>query len=357
MTLDAGDVKQRLTESGSLDPSAYDVIVGGVVRDAARRGNPIYVYGEIVSLLWDDGQVVAALELEALWNGLREELPFSLLCAYRAQSVEGDAHAESLGHVHRLRSNLVEIAAPSTAVDDHGVVLAREERTFPRAFESLARPAPWFASFSRRNLRELLEAAMVVTTELATNAIRHAGSDFTLQVTRRLGSVRIQVADASPLPPVRTNGSMPAASGHGLTLIARLSTRWGHDMDGPGKVVWPALRTGRAALTRPDPGAARPRRRPATCVGLGEIRGISGHGAGDPRRGGGRGEDGARRARRQRQSLGSARSRTWSPIRRRTSSRGAAHAGVDVRRLPVSRPPWRSRRDTGASASSPTWTG
>jgi AcrR family transcriptional regulator len=44
-----------------------------------------------VARLWQAGQVNAALELEALWNDLLRQLPFTLFCAYPKRSVTGRA--------------------------------------------------------------------------------------------------------------------------------------------------------------------------------------------------------------------------------------------------------------------------
>jgi signal transduction histidine kinase/CheY-like chemotaxis protein len=43
----------------------------------------VRAYGEMVDLLWQDGNMQAALRLEEYWNGLADDYDFSLLCAYR----------------------------------------------------------------------------------------------------------------------------------------------------------------------------------------------------------------------------------------------------------------------------------
>jgi signal transduction histidine kinase len=55
------------------------------VLDGARRrhgGAPVRAFGEMVNLLWSDGEGEAALTLESLWNRLSEKHDFALLCAY-----------------------------------------------------------------------------------------------------------------------------------------------------------------------------------------------------------------------------------------------------------------------------------
>lgn len=88
------------------------------------------------------------------------------------------------------------------------------------------------------------DAAQVVT-ELATNAVLHAGTPFTVTVTAEEGVLRVAVADGSPRRPVRRRGSAQATTGRGLVLVSELSTAWGVDDDPAGKTVW-CLLTGTA---------------------------------------------------------------------------------------------------------------
>ena len=40
-----------------------------MLRQAAKAGRPVRVFGEMVALLWDPGLTDAAIEVEAMWNG------------------------------------------------------------------------------------------------------------------------------------------------------------------------------------------------------------------------------------------------------------------------------------------------
>jgi MEDS: MEthanogen/methylotroph, DcmR Sensory domain len=61
---------------GRIDPERFEVEVGGLVRRAAGSGLPLCAYGEMVMLLWDEGDAAGALELEGLWNELNAREPF-----------------------------------------------------------------------------------------------------------------------------------------------------------------------------------------------------------------------------------------------------------------------------------------
>jgi hypothetical protein len=78
--------------------------------------------------------------------------------------------------------------------------------------------------------------AVLVVSELVTNALRHT---TTIPVIRLAGTVhrlRIEVEDGSPVLP-RTRLSA-AVGGWGLQLVQLLSTAWGARPQHGGKVVW-----------------------------------------------------------------------------------------------------------------------
>ncbi|MBG9388626.1 MEDS domain-containing protein [Caenimonas aquaedulcis] len=99
--IDARSTLDQVLVEGWPDAAAFDRHVGSLVRMAAAEGRPAVAFGEMVSLLWDDGKPEAALRLEALWNDLQNQGAFSLMCAYPARlfnHVEGDApYAPVLG--------------------------------------------------------------------------------------------------------------------------------------------------------------------------------------------------------------------------------------------------------------------
>jgi MEDS: MEthanogen/methylotroph, DcmR Sensory domain len=85
--LDAGDTVRNFVAGGHADPAHFWAQLSPVIRDAAESGQPVRVFGEMVALLWHADQVGAAIELEAMWNELAAQFPFSLLCAYPLGSV------------------------------------------------------------------------------------------------------------------------------------------------------------------------------------------------------------------------------------------------------------------------------
>ncbi|MCX4804096.1 ATP-binding protein [Streptomyces sp. NPDC058682] len=101
--------------------------------------------------------------------------------------------------------------------------------------------------------QEAAEDAVLVVSELVTNAKLHAGGCHELML-RAGNAFRVEVYDGygelpRPLPALRP-GRPGRPGGHGLRLVHLLADRWGVQAIGHGKVVWAEfdaerLRTGR----------------------------------------------------------------------------------------------------------------
>jgi anti-sigma regulatory factor (Ser/Thr protein kinase) len=84
---------------------------------------------------------------------------------------------------------------------------------------------------------ELADTATLLVTELASNAVLHARTEFRV-VTTLNHCVRLEVHDrSSRRPVVRRSDDGLAGTGRGLQLVERLADAWGVELDG-GKVVW-----------------------------------------------------------------------------------------------------------------------
>lgn len=85
----------------------------------------------------------------------------------------------------------------------------------------------------------LVEAVVLVTSELATNAVLHAGSDFQVSVQRLPDGVLLRVNDRSPGLPRPRPHSTTRTTGRGMHLLDALCRGWGAVDDGlGGKAVW-----------------------------------------------------------------------------------------------------------------------
>jgi hypothetical protein len=84
ITLDARETLNLFMANGTANPGLFRRTVGGLLTQARLNSGqrPLRAYGEMVDLLWKDGQEAVAIHLETLWNQLARNVDFELLCGY-----------------------------------------------------------------------------------------------------------------------------------------------------------------------------------------------------------------------------------------------------------------------------------
>jgi anti-sigma regulatory factor (Ser/Thr protein kinase) len=238
VTLDAGELLDRFVVEGWPEAVSFDAVVGDLVRRAGGGGRGVRVYGEMVALLWDAGHVPAAIELEALWNRLGGQVPFSLFCAYPAASVAGDGQAAAVARVCALHAEVVD--------GGHRPAVAEETRTFdvdPTALGTARRFVAgvlqawgYGALAGERGIEDL----RLAVGELVSNAVRHGRAPIGITLSRHPDRVRIEVRDHGGGRPavreVEPTGANPG--GWGLRFVDHLADTWGTHTTGGITVVW-----------------------------------------------------------------------------------------------------------------------
>jgi anti-sigma regulatory factor (Ser/Thr protein kinase) len=90
-------------------------------------------------------------------------------------------------------------------------------------------------------LDHLVGDAVLVTSELATNAVTHAGSPFRTSLVRAGDVVRVSVEDGSSAWPRYHRAQPGDQDGRGMAIVSVLSRRTGCDSTRGGKVAWAEL--------------------------------------------------------------------------------------------------------------------
>ncbi|HUR51285.1 MAG TPA: ATP-binding protein [Mycobacteriales bacterium] len=87
---------------------------------------------------------------------------------------------------------------------------------------------------------QVVDDALLVVSELVTNAVRHAGESSTLELEldQDGSSLRVALADGSTESPSPRPAPHAAEGGRGMTIMAALSDRWGIAPHNGGKQVW-----------------------------------------------------------------------------------------------------------------------
>jgi hypothetical protein len=108
IVLDAEDMLHRFTRRGQPNRGLFEQSVGTMIRrlSAESRG-ALRIYGEMVELLAQDSNYVAAEQLEQLWNDLAATTPFTLLCGYAAAHFAGPDAGSALTTICRQHSKSV----------------------------------------------------------------------------------------------------------------------------------------------------------------------------------------------------------------------------------------------------------
>jgi anti-sigma regulatory factor (Ser/Thr protein kinase) len=115
-------------------------------------------------------------------------------------------------------------------------------------------PAPSSVAAARRFAQAVLKAGGAgdddwrvtqVVSELATNAVVHAGSAFVVSIACDDAHIRVSVTDRRPLARAAIRRiSNETTTGRGLHLVQTLGQAWGVDQTESDKTVWCELRRG-----------------------------------------------------------------------------------------------------------------
>lgn len=247
--LDARDTLREFMFDGRPDPSAFRRVLGAVLKPLMRDGGEVRIFGQMVRLLWEDGNVNGAILLEDQWNQLAAEYPFTLLCGYE-HAVLHETSLADVGQVCALHSTVV---PPPSYQMPHTSSSVSETVRATWALLPVPAAIGAFRQFVRNTLwswgeEALVEDAVLVTSEMATNAISHARSAFFATLVRQGDVVRLSIEDTGPGSAAPRAAGEEDVSGRGLLIVEALADRWGVEERPSGKVVWVELRSG---LDRP----------------------------------------------------------------------------------------------------------
>jgi hypothetical protein len=240
--LDAGDTLAEFMRDGRPDPVAFRSVIGAALDNAAD--GPIHAFGEMVALLWDDGNEAAAIELESLWNELAEDRVFSLYCAYTMASLEASGDLTAAKRVCDRHSRVIRLSPRSGRATGSVGPLDGEAST--RVFV----PTPVVIREVRAFVRDVLDVwgeemlgaeAEVIVAELASNSVLHACSPFRVSLSRTDSEIKIAVRDASAALPEDVGGHADRHGGRGISIVAALSNAWDTDPEADGKTIWAKL--------------------------------------------------------------------------------------------------------------------
>jgi anti-sigma regulatory factor (Ser/Thr protein kinase) len=106
-------------------------------------------------------------------------------------------------------------------------------------------PVPAQVREARRFVASVLQTwgmeaddVVLLVSELATNAVLHARSEFKVHISQEQDRVRVEVSDDNSRLPSFVAVPNDANSGRGLLLLQTMSGAWGVESHGDGKTIW-----------------------------------------------------------------------------------------------------------------------
>lgn len=97
------------------------------------------------------------------------------------------------------------------------------------------------------SLADLQDDAVLVVSELTTNALLHGSEPTELRLASGSDGLRVEVHDGSRLQPRTHHFGLTSTTGRGLRLVAAVASDWGTEASADGKKVWCTLTRDAAA--------------------------------------------------------------------------------------------------------------
>jgi len=110
--LDAEELLSRFMRDGMPDPPIFLALVTDVVRDARAGGRyrTVRLWGEMVNVLWERGNVAASMKLEELYDQyVAKKLGVTTVCAFLMDNFNPDIHTRMLPMLGTTHSHLIPV--------------------------------------------------------------------------------------------------------------------------------------------------------------------------------------------------------------------------------------------------------
>ena len=109
--VDADELLPRFMRDAMPDSHVFNSVFEDVVRQARARGScqKVRVWGEMVDILWERGDVAASMNLEDLFDQLGKRTDIAIFCSFLMDNFSGDIHAHMLPRLGTNHSHLIPV--------------------------------------------------------------------------------------------------------------------------------------------------------------------------------------------------------------------------------------------------------
>ncbi len=116
ITLDADDALAAFMVNNWPDEKLFNYFVSQILLRARKNQRKVRAFGELVAVLWEQGNSGATIQLENLWHRLHGQDNFTLYCAYPKSGFTQNA-SESIDKLCETHSKVIDgQARPSTEI-------------------------------------------------------------------------------------------------------------------------------------------------------------------------------------------------------------------------------------------------
>lgn len=158
IALDARETLDRVLVSDWPSERLFDVVIGKLIAEHTYQSSiPVRAFGEMVTLLCDEGKYAAALRLEALWNQLLEREPLTLLCGYPMHLFAQGDRTDQFHAVCSAHSQVLEDADNGNAPQSQQHLVAQLRQQTAALQREVARREATERSLTKK-IEELAEA-------------------------------------------------------------------------------------------------------------------------------------------------------------------------------------------------------
>jgi signal transduction histidine kinase/ActR/RegA family two-component response regulator len=198
MVLDAADMLTKFMVSGMPDADLFNEHVGRIIADLADGERRVHAFGEMVSLLWSNGDRHAAIRLEELWNELGKIHRFALFCAYPISTFDDASQGVPFNGICACHSHVIPAESYSDIdnADDRLRAVTRLQQKAQSLEAEIAHRSEVQKTLAQRE-RELIEADRRKDLFLATLA--HELRNPLAPIRNSLEVLRTEIDDKSLL--------------------------------------------------------------------------------------------------------------------------------------------------------------
>jgi PAS domain S-box-containing protein len=177
ISLDAAETLSSFMVGDCPAPSKFEAVIAPVLERAVQGRRGVRAFGEMVALLWADGNHDAAIRLEQLWNELGRKVTFSLFCAYPMSGFDNADHAANFATICQCHSRVEPLQSLATVKSDpdSNRVIARLQQRASSLEKEIARREQAETSLRRR------EAELTEFVENASVGLHWVGPDGIIQ--------------------------------------------------------------------------------------------------------------------------------------------------------------------------------